>query len=419
MSHIYQGTIKQVKKAASLLKLNKNIIQKLTKPQRVLSKKVSVKLDNGSIQRFDAYRVQFNNTLGPYKGGIRFHPKADLDEVKTLALLMAIKSAVVNIPMGGAKGGVKIAAKRFSIKELENLTRAWTRAFKNDIGPDKDIPAPDMYTDPQVMAWIADEYSKIVGRPQPAVVTGKPLDKGGSHGRVMATAQGGLYVLEETIKKLKLNPKKQRVVIQGFGNVGFNIAKLVYQAGYKIIALSDSKGGIYDLREKGMDPDLVMKVRKVRGHIHHCYCDKNICDCGNYKRVTNKELLELPTDILIPAALGDQINKKNANKIKAKLVLELANSPTDLSASEVLNKKDILVLPDVLANAGGVIVSYFEWLQNRKNQSWSEKKVFKELKEIMVNSFNQVWIVSQNYKVDLRTAAYVLGIGRIVEAMDK
>lgn len=419
MNSIFQQTINRVQTAAKLLKLDELFIKRLIKPQRVLSKKIAVKMDDGSVKRFSAYRVQFNNARGPFKGGLRFHLQASLEQLKALALLMVIKCAVVNIPLGGGKGGVKVDPKEISNKELENLSRAWVRAFKDYIGPAKDIPAPDVYTNPQIMAWMADEYSKLVGHPEPAVVTGKPVGQGGIQGRETATAQGGFYVLKEAVKKLKLNPQETKVVIQGFGNVGFNIAKLIHQAGFKIISLSDSQGGIHDLRNLGMDPDRVMGIKKTCNHIHHCYCRGTVCNCQNYKGVTNQELLELPTDILIPAALENQITKKNASKIKAKIILEMANGATNPSINGTLEAKGTLIIPDVLANAGGAVVSYFEILQNQQNESWSKQKVFKELKEIMVRSFKQVWLVSQNYKTNLRTAAYVLAIGRIVEAMKK
>jgi glutamate dehydrogenase (NADP+) len=414
---IFQNTIKQVELAAKLLKLKPEIIKKLTTPQRILQQKIEVKMDNGSKKKFEAYRVQFNDARGPFKGGIRYHPQTNLDEIKTLGLLMAIKCAVVNIPMGGGKGGVTVDPKKLSPKELENLSRSWIRAFKNYIGPDKDVPAPDVYTTPQIMSWMMDEYSKLVGKKTPAVITGKPLEDGGSQGRDTSTAQGAMYVLEEAVEKLKLNPKKTTVVIQGFGNAGYHMAELVYSAGYKIVGLSDSKGGIYDLRKKGMDPKQIWKTKQTKGEIGGCYCQGTVCDCQNYKKVSNEEILELPCDVLIPAALEDQITKKNINRIKAKLIIEIANGAIDPTVSQALYRKKILVVPDVLANAGGVTVSYFEWYQNIHNEKWTKQRVFKELKKIMTESFNHVWTIGLNYKTNLRAASYILALGRIVDAM--
>lgn len=419
MAKIFQSTIKQVQTAAGLLNLDKKVIKRLTIPQRVLSKKISVKMDNGQIKKFEAYRVQFSNVRGPFKGGIRFHPQADLDEVKTLALLMAIKCAVVNIPMGGGKGGIKVNPKKLSFQELESLSRAWVRAFRNYLGPNKDIPAPDVYTNPQIMDWMVDEYSKLTGRRALAAFTGKSLDKGGSEGREQATGQGGLYILKEAAKKLKIDAKKSKVVIQGFGNVGYNIAELVYQAGYKIIGFSDSKGGIQDLKGKGMNPSHVMTDKKARGQIHNCYCIGSVCDCQNYQGISNKKLLELKCDILILAALENQITLKNVKNIKAKIILELSNGGINPNVDKILQKKGILVLPDVLANAGGVTVSYFEWLQNKQRQHWSKKEVFRRLEKIMVKSFKEVWSVKEKYDVTPREAAFVLGIKRIVDSMRK
>lgn len=417
MSDIFLKTLAPLKMAARLLKLDKKICQALVKPQRVIVKSIRVKLKKGLVKNFKSYRVQFNNALGPYKGGLRFYPQVDLDEMKALALLMAIKCAVINIPFGGAKGGIKVDPKKLNSQELEELSRQWVKAFQKEIGPDKDIPAPDVYTNAQIMAWMADEYGKLVGHPEPAVVTGKPVENGGLKGRETATAQGGFYVLQEVMKKLKLPPKKTRVIIQGFGNVGYHIAKLVHEAGYKIIGVADSQGGIYDLRGRGMDLDRLLAIKKASNHLHHCYCRGSVCDCGHYKKVSNQELLVLPTDILIPAAIENQITNKNASQIKAKIILELANGAIDPLTDKILEAKNILVVPDVLANSGGVAVSYFEWLLNKTKQSWPDEKVLRKLKEIMVKGFNQVWQTGKKYQIDLRTAAYVLALSRIVKAM--
>ncbi|HLC64301.1 MAG TPA: Glu/Leu/Phe/Val dehydrogenase, partial [Patescibacteria group bacterium] len=287
------------------------------------------------------------------------------------------------------------------------------------IGPDKDVPAPDLYTNPMIMAWMADEYSKLVGKKTLAVITGKPLDKGGSEGRDTSTAQGGYYVLEEAIKKLGLKLKGSKVVVQGFGNAGFNIAELLYKAGAKMIGLSDSQGGIKALSGRSMNPARVMKTKKEQGKIHACYCLGAVCDCEHYQRVTNKQLLEIETDILVLAALENQIIKKNVGKAKAKIILELANGGIDPTVDQILEDKNIVVLPDVLANAGGVTVSYFEWLQNRKKEHWTEKEVFVKLKKIMRDNFGEVWQRKERYKTTARTAAFILGLERIVKAMKR
>lgn len=404
----FSNTIKQVKAAAKVLELKEATIKKLITPKRVLQKKISVKLDNGKIQKFEAYRVQFNDARGPFKGGIRFHPKANIDEVKTLALLMAIKCAVVNIPMGGGKGGVTIDPKKYSLPEIERLSREWVRAFKNYLGPKQDVPAPDVYTTPQIMSWMMDEYSKLVGKRTPAMITGKPLADGGSQGRDTATGQGGFYILREATRKLGLKPKGATAIVQGFGNAGYHVAELLHQAGYKLIAVSDSQGGI--LNAGGLDPEKVMAVKEKQ---------KSVQKVTGVKKITNEQLLTTPCDILVLAALENQVSQKNVGKIKAKIILELANGGIDTTIDEKLLQKNILVLPDVLANAGGVTVSYFEWYQNMHNQNWTRKQVFVKLEKIMVDSFNQVWALMKKHNITSRRAAFVLGIERIVKAMMK
>lgn len=413
----FSNTVKQVEQAGKVLKLNKLAVKKLTTAKRILKKNISVKLDNGKTKSFEAYRVQFNNARGPFKGGIRYHPKANIDEVKTLALLMAVKCAVVNIPMGGGKGGIKFDPKKYSETEIEKISRAWIRAFKNYLGPRLDVPAPDVYTTPQIMSWMMDEYSKLVGKKTPAMITGKPLADGGSEGRDTATGQGGFYVLQQALKKLNLKSKGATAVVQGFGNAGYNIAQLLHQAGFKVIACSDSQGGICDKRELGMNPENIMKEKQRRGKIHSCYCQGTVCDCENYGRVSNEKLLALPCDVLVLAALENQINNQNASKIKAKVILELANGGINSTVDNILAQKNILVLPDVLANAGGVTVSYFEWHQNMTNLRWTRKQVFEKLEKIMVANFNKVWSAMIKHKITPRQAAFVLGIERIAKAM--
>lgn len=413
----FKNVLKKLQETVGLLGLSEEWYNRLSKPDAVLEKTIKITKDNGQEESFHGYRVQFNNARGPYKGGIRYHPKADLDEVKTLAFLMAIKCAVADIPMGGGKGGITLDPRKLSEAELEKLSRGWVDKFFSAIGPDKDIPAPDVYTTPKIMSWMVDEYSMLAGQPTPAAFTGKPLEKGGSEGREFSTAQGGFIVLRELLKKLKMEPGKTRVVIQGFGNVGFHTARILHNEGYKIIGLSDSQGGIYDTQGKGMDPEKVMKTKEEKGFIDGCYCEGSVCDCENFKKITNRELLELDTDILIPAALENQITQENAGAVKATAIMEMANGPLTPEADAILHQKGIYVLPDVLANSGGVIVSYFEWLQNLKDQHWPERDVLEKLDMKLTKEFNNIWTISTVRKIDLRTAAYLLGLGRIVEAM--
>ncbi|MDP2684744.1 MAG: Glu/Leu/Phe/Val dehydrogenase [bacterium] len=412
----FTNAMKKLKESLELIGVDGKYFEKLSKPEAVLEKEVKIKMDDGSEKSFPAYRVQFNSARGPYKGGIRFHPEANLDEVKTLAFLMSIKCAVANIPMGGGKGGIQVNPKELSESELEKISRAWVQAFFDKIGPDKDIPAPDVYTNPQIMSWMVDEYSKLAGQKTPAAFTGKTIEDGGSAGREYSTSMGGYYTLIELMKKLGKKPKDMTVAVQGYGNVGYNAARILHEKGFKVVAVSDSKGGIIDLRGQGMDPVNILNTKKENGEIGSCYCKGSACDCENYKKNSNQELLELDVDVLIPAALENQITEDNVNNIKAKIIVELANGPITPEADEILFKKGVYVVPDILANAGGVIVSYFEWLQNLKNEKWTEEEVLKKLSGMMTKEFNNVWTIAEDKKVDLRMAAYILAVGRIIEA---
>ena len=405
----FQNYLKNLEKAAKILGLEEKYYQALKIPYRIIEKKIKIATDQGEEKEFNAYRVQFNNARGPYKGGIRFHPQADIEEVKALAAAMAIKTAVVNIPLGGAKGGVKINPKDFSETDIEKVARAWAREFSPYIGKDKDIPAPDVYTNPQIMAYMLDEFEKIVGHSEPGMITGKPLELGGSQGRNQATAQGGVYVLEELIKVLGLKLEGLKIVVQGFGNAGYYVAILLYNLGCKIIAVSDSQGGIF--KADGLNPEEVNRTKMEQGSVIN-FQKQGI------EKISNNEILELECDVLVPSALDNVIAKDNADKIKAKIVLELANGPTAPEADEVLFKKGLIVLPDVLANAGGVVVSYFEWVQNNSGFYWSEKEVLEKLQPIMVGAFKKVWNLSKEKNISLREAAFALAIGRIVKAME-
>ncbi len=354
-------------------------------------------------KKYPAYRVQFNNARGPYKGGIRFHPEVSEDEVKSLAFWMTLKTAVADIPLGGGKGGVTVDPKNLSEKELQELSRVYVRAFANHLGSTIDIPAPDVYTNGQIMAWMLDEYEKQKGFHDPGMITGKPLELGGSLVRDIATALGGVYVLEEAIKKLKL--KGKLVAIQGFGNAGMNAAKLLSERGFTIIAVSDSKGGIYN--QQGLNVDEVVKIKEKTGSVQNY---------SSGKKISNEELLRLDCDILVPSALSDVITEKNAATVKAKVVLELANGPTTPEADKILHRNKVLVLPDILANAGGVTVSYFEWVQNKYNYYWKEEEVRDRLREKMVAAFAKLWISFEGKQYDFRTATYIHALKKVLAA---
>lgn len=400
--------------AVKYLKLKREVIELLSRPERVIEVNFPLNLDSGKIKIVKGYRVQFNSLMGPYKGGLRYHPNVDLDEMRTLSILMMIKNAVVDVPFGGAKGGIEIDPKKLSRRELEDLTRQFVRKLAPNIGPNIDIPAPDLNTNAKIMDWFEDEYSKLVGRKTLAVITGKSVDNGGLEGREAATGLGGFYVLEELVKKKGLK-KPLTVAVQGFGNVGSHLSALLSQNNYKVIALADSRGGILDKEKKGFNIQLVQACKLERGLIADCYCVGTVCDLSRNKKgeISNEELLELPVDILIPAALENVLNEENASQVRAKIVFEMANGPTTPEADEILNKKGILVIPDVLTNSGGVTASYFEWLQNTKREKWDLKRVENELKKKMVGAFQRVWEVREEKKVSLRTAAYILALQRL------
>ncbi|OGJ59791.1 hypothetical protein A2881_00790 [Candidatus Peribacteria bacterium RIFCSPHIGHO2_01_FULL_55_13] len=392
----------------------------LNEPQAIHREEITIKKDDGKKATFPAFRVQFNNARGPYKGGIRYHQDADLDEVKALAALMAIKTAVVDIPFGGGKGGVQCNPKDLSKRELQEVSRAYVRAFAKHLGPDIDCPAPDVNTTPDIMAWMRDEYEKITNTYAPAMITGKPLAYGGSLGRDTATARGGFFILQELVERDALDPSELRVVIQGFGNAGGHMAELLHGAGYTIVAVSDSHGGIYNA--EGLDPVRIEKYKRKNGTVAGEYCTGSVCDLermkmDGVKRITNEELLELPCDILIPAALDNVITADNAKNIRAKLILELANGPTTPEADAILAKKKVKVIPDVLANAGGVTVSYFEWVQGRSGEQWTAERIDHDLKRVMLAAFRDVRRTAYREKMTYREAAFAVGLRRIVAAM--
>ncbi len=374
----------------------------LLSPKRVIQTSFPIKLDDGSIKIVQGYRVQYNDARGPFKGGVRFHPDVDLEEVKALSFWMAIKNAVVGVPYGGGKGGVTINPKSLSKSELERVSRGFIQAMHEFIGPNKDIPAPDVYTNPQVMAWMLDEFEKIKGVKAPGVITGKPLDLGGSEVRSYSTAMGGVYVLEEAVK---LFDTQKRVVIQGFGNAGMHVARLLFDRGYKIIGVSDSKSAIHF--PEGFDVPSLIEHKKSTGSL------KNF---SQGTPIEGDELLLLDTDILIPSALGDQITKDNAEDIKAKIIAELANGPTTGDADVILAKRGVIVLPDVLFNAGGVVVSYFEWVQNNSGIYWDEDVVLDKLESKMKSALDELVVESKNRSLTLREAAFVLAVKKLMSA---
>ncbi len=416
----WQRALQQLRSATKRTKIDPLLALQLENPDRVMEMSVPLRMDNGDARVFQGFRVQHNNLRGPYKGGLRYHPQVDMDEAKALAFWMTIKNAVVCVPFGGGKGGIAVNPKELSEGELERLTREFTRKLTSIIGPEVDVPAPDVNTNGKIMTWIADEYAKTIGKPSPAVVTGKPIERGGSEGRTEATGLGGSYVLQHLLKKRKLDPKNMTVAIQGFGNVGSYLAKYLHRAGFKVVALSDSKGGIYV--PKGIESiDAVEACKEKKGVLAGCYCVGSVCDVSNKdivgaREISSDEILTLPVDIVVPAALENAITEKNAKKIKANIVLEMANGPTTLEADTILKKKGITVIPDVLANAGGVAVSYFEWEQNRKNEHWKKRDVFARLQKLMSDATDTVIHVSKKRKVSLREAAYIMAVERIASS---
>jgi len=402
----YEIAQQQVDAAASLLNLPEHITAVLKRPMRVLTVNFPVKMDNGTVRVFEGYRSQHNDAIGPTKGGIRFHPDVNLDEVKALSMWMSFKCGVVGLPYGGGKGGVICNPREHSKGELERISRGFMEAIASIVGPHKDIPAPDVYTNAQTMGWMMDTYSKLAGFNSPGVITGKPLILGGSKGRNEATAQGCVYTIIAALHDMGKLEKDATVAIQGFGNAGRIAARLLDEAGCKVVAVSDSRGGIYD--PNGLD---LAKVGDLKDNA-------SILDYGKEYHISNEALLELDVTVLVPAALENVITAANADRIKAVIVAEAANGPTTPEADRVLTEKGIIVIPDVLANAGGVTVSYFEWVQNLMNYYWSEEEVLEKLEVNMINSYNAVRDLAKEYNVNLRKAAYMIAIKRISAAME-
>ena len=395
----------QLDKVTKVKNFSPEFIAQLRQPNRDIRISIPVKMDDSSIRVFEGYRVEYNNALGPYKGGIRYHADTEINEVKALAFWMAIKCAVAGIPMGGGKGGITVDPTKLSKGELERLSRSWVGRLSDILGPHKDVPAPDVNTTPEIMDWMADEYEKITGDKTRATFTGKPVDKGGSEGRGPATGLGGFYVFDSLRAQLNL-PEKCKVVIQGFGNVGSNAAEIFVANGHTVVAVSESKGAIYN--ENGLD------IKKL---IEHKKNTKSLANFEGAKNITNQELLALKCDVLVPAAFENVLTEENADKVQASVVLELANGPVTPEAEEILLKKNIPVVPDVLANSGGVTVSYFEWDQNLKGEHWTEKEVNEKLQPMMHTTAQEIYKKAKENNTSLRVGAFILALERIQEKM--
>lgn len=402
----YKNTLSNMQKAAKIMRLDSEVLSTLSYPQKTLIVSVPVRMDDGALKVFEGYRIQHSELRGPFKGGFRYLPDVCLDEIKALATEMSFKCAVVGLPYGGAKGGIKCNAKEMSEGELERLTRKYVQAIYQVVGPEHDIPAPDMYTNAQIMAWFMDEYSRLVNEYRPGVVTGKPIEVGGSLGRDTATAQGGAYILKEYLKSLDKKKEDYKVVVQGFGNAGMHAADILHGLGFIIVGVSDSKGGLYN--PKGMDPQAIMKTKKEKGSVIYS---------SEGKAVKPHEILKKPCDILVLAAMENQVTEENMKSIKAKIILELANGPTSFEADEYLSKKGVVIIPDILANAGGVTVSYFEWLQNQHAYYWPLEEIKMKLKRIMQEAFARVHHFQEEHKCSMREAAYISAFDRLEKAL--
>ncbi len=415
----FQYFTHHVGKAADLLGLSEEDRLRLSTPDRILRAELTIPLDEGGTAAFPAYRVQFNNARGPYKGGIRFHPDADEDEVSALAAMMAIKCAVVDIPFGGGKGGIAVNPKALTRNEIDALSRAYVRAFADNLGPDMDVPAPDVYTTAEIMAIMLDEYEKIVGHPAPAFITGKPLDKGGILGRDTATADGAIFVLSALLSDRHASADKLTAAVQGAGNAGAQAAKLLSDMGMRVKAIADSGGTLVCSTQ--VDVDTTLSIKESKGSLKSIYCEGSVCDAEKMNAdgaafEDPETIVGAPVDVLVPAALEEQIRDDNVESVKASIVLEIANGPVTPEADDALAERGVAVIPDVLANAGGVTVSYFEWLQNKSGEIWTADRVHDSLKDTMTDAYRDVADFALDRGVTLREAAYALAVSRILEA---
>ncbi len=403
-NNILASTRAVIKEALDKLGYPEEVYELLKDSLRMLKVRIPVRMDDGSVKVFTGYRAQHNDAVGPTKGGVRFHPDVTEDEVNALAIWMSIKAGIVDLPYGGGKGGIVCDPREMSFRELESLSRGYVRAISQFVGPTKDIPAPDVFTNSQIMAWMMDEYSRIDEFNNPGFITGKPIVLGGSHGRESATAKGVTICIEEAAKKRGIDLEGARVVVQGFGNAGSFLSKFLHEAGAKVVGISDAYGALYD--PEGLDIDYLLDRRDSFGTVTTLF--KNT--------ITNKELLELDCDILVPAAVQNQITKENAHNIKADIIVEAANGPTTMEATKILTERGKLLVPDVLASAGGVTVSYFEWVQNNQGYYWPEEEVEEKLNKVMRKAFEAIYNTAQTRNVDMRLAAYMVGVRKMAEA---
>lgn len=403
--NVLESTQNVIQEALTILGYGSQYFELLKEPLRMLTVRIPVRMDDGTVRVFTGYRAQHNDAVGPTKGGVRFHPNVTEDEVKALSMWMSIKCGIVGLPYGGGKGGIICDPREMSMPELERLSRGYVRAISQMVGPTKDIPAPDVFTNSQIMAWMMDEYSRIREFDSPGFITGKPIVLGGSKGRETATARGVAIVIEEAAKRLGMTLGESKIIVQGFGNAGSYLAKFMHDAGAKVVGISDAYGALYD--ENGLDIDELLDMRDSFGTVTTRF--KNT--------ISNHELLESPCDILVPAAIENQITAANAHQVQAKIVVEAANGPTTLEATKILSERGILLVPDVLANAGGVTVSYFEWVQNNQGYYWSEEEVDAKLREVMVQSFETVFNMASQRHVNMRVAGYMVGVQRLAEAL--
>jgi glutamate dehydrogenase (NADP+) len=412
---LFADASQRLEKALQYVDLPEDALTHLRHPKSALSVSIPVRMDDGSLRVFQGYRVRYDDTRGPTKGGVRYHPNVSQDEVQSLAFWMTFKCAVLDLPFGGGKGGITLDPKSLSKMELERLSRGYIDAIADFIGPDVDILAPDVYTNPMIMGWMMDQYNVIERKISRAVVTGKPIAMGGSAGRETATGLGAFMMMDAIAPRLGLTPAQTTVAIQGFGNAGSVLATQMAQAGYRIVAVSDSQGGVYAMQ--GLDIPSILHHKESTRKLKAVYCEGSVCTVAEHNTISNEDLLALEVDILVPAALENQITAANADRIQAKYIFEVANGPVTSEADAILDQKGILVFPDILVNAGGVTVSYFEWVQNRCGLYWSETEVFKQLQQRMVTATDAIWQVSQRQGISLRTAGYVLALERIGEAI--
>ncbi len=402
--NLVSSTQEIIGEALNKLGFDEGMYDLIKEPMRLLTVRIPVRMDDGSVKTFTGYRAQHNDAVGPTKGGVRFHPDVDVEEVTALSMWMTLKCGIVDLPYGGGKGGIVCDPRQMSIHEVERLSRGYVRAISQIVGPTKDIPAPDVFTNSQIMAWMMDEYSQMDEFNSPGFITGKPIVLGGSQGRDRSTALGVVIAIEEAAKRRGKTIEGSRVVIQGFGNAGSFLAKFLYDQGAKIVGISDAYGALHD--PEGLDIDYLLDRRDSFGTVTNLFDDT----------ISNKELFEIDCDILVPAAISNQITEENANDIKAEIVVEAANGPTTMAATKILSERGVLLVPDVLASAGGVTVSYFEWVQNNQGYYWTEEEVNEKLREKLVKAFDTIYNLSENRKINMRLAAYIVGIKRTAEA---